>query len=165
MPHPARTPLLRRSSRSLGALAVTLALGGLTACSGGSDSPSAGSAASSATGAQTLPTQTSDAAPSENPGAQSSPVALTATETDFAIELSQKELAAGSYAIEVANDGDAVHDLIVEDADGKKVAGTPTISPGQSGTLEVTLEPGEYVFYCSVGNHRGMGMELPVTVT
>jgi plastocyanin len=29
----------------------------------------------------------------------------------------------------------------------------------------VTLEEGEYVFYCSVGNHRNMGMEVTVQVT
>ena len=39
------------------------------------------------------------------------------------------------------------------------------IGPGDSTTLTVDLEPGQYVFYCSVGNHRGMGMEVTVTVT
>jgi uncharacterized cupredoxin-like copper-binding protein len=31
--------------------------------------------------------------------------------------------------------------------------------------VEVSLQPGEYVFYCSIGNHREMGMEVAVTVT
>ncbi len=35
----------------------------------------------------------------------------------------------------------------------------------KSSSVTVTLEPGEYVFYCSVGNHRQMGMEKTVTVS
>jgi plastocyanin len=31
--------------------------------------------------------------------------------------------------------------------------------------VSVALAPGEYVFYCSVGNHRAMGMELTVQVS
>jgi uncharacterized cupredoxin-like copper-binding protein len=80
------------------------------------------------------------------------------------IELSTEEFAAGSYTFEVVNDGSATHDFVVE-RDGDDVAGTDTIAPGSSTTLTVDLEPGEYVFYCSVGNHRAMGMEVTVTVT
>ncbi|WP_204690087.1 cupredoxin domain-containing protein [Geodermatophilus bullaregiensis] len=64
----------------------------------------------------------------------------------------------------MANDGRAGHDLVVEDAGGSEVAATEVLAPGGAGTLEVTLEPGEYAFSCSVGDHRGMGMELLVTV-
>ena len=49
--------------------------------------------------------------------------------------------------------------------DGADVAASETVGPGASTTLTVDLEPGEYVFYCSVGNHRSMGMEVPVQVT
>ncbi len=80
------------------------------------------------------------------------------------IELSEDSFSAGSYTIEVVNEGNATHDLVVE-RDGADVAATENIAPGQSATLTVTLEAGEYVFYCSVGNHRAMGMEVQVTVT
>jgi uncharacterized cupredoxin-like copper-binding protein len=144
---------------------LALGLGVLTACSSDADS-SAESAATSVTDeAQTLPTQTSDASPTESSAASApSPVALRATEVDFAIELPQTELAAGSYTIEVVNEGDATHDLVIEDAGGNEVAASEVIAPGQSGTVEVSLQPGEYVFYCSIGNHREMGMEVAVTV-
>jgi uncharacterized cupredoxin-like copper-binding protein len=49
--------------------------------------------------------------------------------------------------------------------DGADVASSDTIAPGQSTTVSVALAPGEYVFYCSIGNHREMGMSLTVTVT
>ena len=85
-------------------------------------------------------------------------------ETDFAIELAQTEVEAGTYSIEVVNEGGATHDLVVESPEGEDVAASETIAPGDSGMVEVTLEPGEYVFYCSIGTHRAMGMELVVTV-
>ena len=56
-------------------------------------------------------------------------------------------------------------DLVIEDASGAEVAASEVIAPGQSGTVEVSLQPGEYVFYCSIGNHREMGMEVAVTVS
>jgi uncharacterized cupredoxin-like copper-binding protein len=39
------------------------------------------------------------------------------------------------------------------------------IGPGESTTLMVDLDAGEYVFYCSIDGHRAMGMEKTVTVT
>jgi plastocyanin len=137
----------------------------LAACGGGSDDEGSVAATSSA-----APTSTDTAAPSSAAGgasdAGSSDVqAITATEADFSISLDQDTLPAGDYEITVANDGRANHDLVVE-RDGNDVAGTDgVITPGGTGTFTVTLEPGEYVFYCSVGNHRTMGMELTVQVT
>jgi plastocyanin len=139
-----------RSARGLAVIAVALAA--LTAC-GGDDGGE--SAATTPATAPTAEESATDAAQGQT---------LTATEGEMFIELSTGELSAGSYTIEVVNDGSATHDFVVE-RDGDDVAGTDTIAPGSSTTLEVDLEPGEYVFYCSVGNHRAMGMEVTVTVT
>jgi plastocyanin len=89
---------------------------------------------------------------------------LTAKEADFSIDLGTKTLKAGPYLVKVDNTGNATHDLVVEQ-NGAKIAGTSSIAPGQSASLSVTLKPGSYVFYCSIGNHRSMGMEVTVTVT
>ena len=45
--------------------------------------------------------------------------------------------------------------------------GSATIAPGESTTLEfaVDLPPGEYPYWCAVGNHREMGMEGTMVVT
>jgi uncharacterized cupredoxin-like copper-binding protein len=53
----------------------------------------------------------------------------------------------------------------VVERDGEGVAASDAIGPGESTTLAVTLDPGQYVFYCSIGNHRTMGMEITVEVT
>ena len=68
------------------------------------------------------------------------------------------------YSYEVVNEGNMPHDFVVE-RDGADVAATEVLQPGQSTTLTVALEEGDYVFYCSVGAHRAAGMETPVTVS
>jgi uncharacterized cupredoxin-like copper-binding protein len=53
------------------------------------------------------------------------------------------------------------HDLVLEGGPG---GGTDIIGPGETASLSVTLEPGSYTLYCSVGNHRALGMEIEITV-
>jgi len=162
---------LTHRSLTTGAAAVLLALS-VSACGGGSDDteaqttqPSDSAAASSS---QSTPAPTSAAASSgPQESASSAPqeaASITATEADFSIALDEDSLAAGAYEIQVTNEGRATHDLVVE-RDGRDVAASDSIGRGESTTLTVTLEPGEYVFYCSIGNHRAMGMEITVQVT
>lgn len=50
------------------------------------------------------------------------------------------------------------HDWTLEGVEG---AQTPLVDTGQEATIEflAPAEPGEYVYYCSVPQHRGFGME------
>ena len=105
----------------------------------------------------------SPASESSASGGSSEAEAITATEQDFSISLSEDHLKAGNYTITVVNNGSATHDLAVEE-DGTTKATSDKIGPGQSTTLTVDLDAGQYVFYCSIGNHRAMGMELTVQV-
>ena len=160
MSHPS-TPRPRTSRPARGLAILAVALAALTACGGDDDGEAAATAPTSSptpeTSAAEPPAPTSSAGPAE---AQT----VTATEGEMYIELSQEEFTAGSVTIEVTNEGSATHDFVVE-RDGSDVAATDSIAPGSSTTLTVDLEPGEYVFYCSVGNHRASGMEVTVTVT
>jgi plastocyanin len=133
------SPAARRAARGLVALAAALAL--LTACGGG---------------------ETGNAEAPEAPSGDAE--TITATEADFSISLDEDSLTAGTYEIEVVNEGGATHDLVVE-RDGEDVAASDSIAPGESTTVTVELEAGDYVFYCSIGNHREMGMEIQVSVT
>ena len=151
------------AARRGGTLALALALGLLTACSGGEDTSGSGSttsAAAAATSAEASPTDSAASGSADAPASQT----LTATEGEMYIEVSEDALSAGNYTLEVVNEGTGTHDLVVE-RDGDDVASTDNIAPGDSTTLTVELEPGEYVFYCSIANHRAMGMEVTVTVT
>jgi len=157
-----RTTALNRPTARLGATVLLAGLLTLTGC--GSSDDEGGTAAPSSSGTSSSSAPSSGAGASPSAPAETGTTAATASLVDFGIELSETEMAAGEYEIEVTNDGDASHDLVVE-RDGEDVAATEALSSGGSETLAVTLEPGEYVFYCSVGNHRSMGMEITVTVT
>ncbi|PRY48679.1 plastocyanin [Geodermatophilus tzadiensis] len=172
-----------RPTRRSAALVLALGLGLLSGCSddGGtsadaatasshaegehSESPSASASgeatpSSSAAGGSAAP---ESAAPTSEAAPPVEAQTVTATEGEMFIELSQDSFSPGEVTIEVVNEGNATHDLVVE-RDGADVVASDSIGPGQSTTVTVTLEAGEYVFYCSIGNHRAMGMETTVTV-
>ena len=151
-----------RSRPARGLAVVAVALAALTACSGGDETAGTATTSAAAPTSAAEESATGSASPSSADAAESRTV--TATEGEMFIELSEDSFTAGSYTFEVVNEGSASHDFRVE-RDGDDVAGTDTIAPGSSATLTVDLEPGEYVFYCSVGNHRALGMEVAVTVT
>ena len=154
-----RTASTTRRTAALAAAAALL----LTGCGGSGDDTDDASAPSSSSAAAS-----STAAESESPASSEAPDeaggTLTVTGVDFGYELDGTELAAGEYEIEFVNEGDASHNVVIEQ-DGEDVAESEVIGSGDTSSFTVTLEPGEYVFYCSVGNHRSMGMEVEVTVT
>ena len=59
------------------------------------------------------------------------------------------------------NKGDTVKDFIIDEFD----VATKTIAPGEQDTVEFTAnQSGTFSYYCSVGNHRALGMEGTLTV-
>jgi plastocyanin len=150
------TPARRRGA----VLALALALGALTACSGNSGDSSAGGATTT-TAAQDTSGST---AASSSAGGAAQPVAVNVTEKNFRIALDNSNLSAGQYTFTIANQDQATHNLAIE-KDGATIAKSDLIQPGQSGTLTANLEPGSYVFYCGVGAHRANGMMLDVNVS
>jgi plastocyanin len=140
-----------------GIVVLALGLGALTACGGSGDAATTASTSAAAT-------TTAATASSPGSGGESQVQAITATEGNFSITLDREDLAPGTYEITVLNKGRSTHDLAVE-KDGSTEATSDKLAPGESTTLTVDLDDGEYVFYCSVGNHRAMGMEITVQVS
>ena len=65
------------------------------------------------------------------------------------------------YEIKVVNDGDA---RTTSSSSGTaRTSGHRQHRPRRLRHADGDLEEGEYVFYCSIGNHRAMGMEVTVT--
>jgi plastocyanin len=156
-----------RVRRAPAAAALALAAVLVTGC-GGDDAGSM-SSESEETMSSSAPAEDEEAAESPAAGAGEEPEGATGTtlevsSVDFSYELAEDSVSAGTYEVTLTNDGSASHNVVVE-RDGEDVAMSDVIEPGDSTTFEVTLEEGEYLFYCSVGNHRGMGMEIPVEVT
>ncbi|HEY7453832.1 MAG TPA: cupredoxin domain-containing protein [Thermoleophilaceae bacterium] len=69
---------------------------------------------------------------------------------------------AGKVTIEMDNPSDLPHAVEIE-GNGVEVAGETVMKDGVS-KATADLKPGEYEFYCPVGNHRDAGMEGTLTV-
>ncbi|MDP9332311.1 MAG: hypothetical protein M3Q30_03210 [Actinomycetota bacterium] len=110
---------------------------------------------------------------------------ITATESDFTIQLSASRASAGPISLVVRNRGPSAHELVVfrttlalgalpigsdgnvnEDSTKlEKVADSGTnIPPGQSRTLYAILTPGSYVFICNLPGHYRLGMHAALVV-
>jgi plastocyanin len=68
---------------------------------------------------------------------------------------------AGSVTIKLANESDTPHAIEVEGNGIEEESDTVT---GGDVELTVDLKPGEYTYYCPVGQHRQQGMEGTLTV-
>jgi plastocyanin len=88
---------------------------------------------------------------------------IAVTEKEFKIELPSTSLAPGTYELDLKNAGKVPHDLTVA-GPGVDKAHTPTIGGGATATLKVTLQAGEYDFYCSVPGHKQLGMDVKIKV-
>jgi uncharacterized cupredoxin-like copper-binding protein len=85
-------------------------------------------------------------------------------ESEWKVQLPpSKTLRAGAYDFHVVNQGKVPHNLTVS---GPRVANqhTPTIAPGQSADLHVTLASGTYDLYCSIPGHKQLGMDAKLAV-
>jgi uncharacterized cupredoxin-like copper-binding protein len=125
------------------AAAVTLA-----SCSSESSNP-----------ANTAAPSTSASATAAAPG-----TTMSVAESEFTITLPSKTLTAGTYTFNVTNKGKFAHNLTVDGA-GVQDKATPTLAPGSTGDVTVSLQKGSYEFYCSVDGHKEMGMDVTVQVT
>jgi uncharacterized cupredoxin-like copper-binding protein len=155
-----RTVFLSRLAAGLGAGVLVL---GLTAC--GSDSTtSAGSATTTTSSAAGSSASASTAATSSAGASDTAGTTVTAEEGDFFITLSSDTLSAGTYTFTVQNTGKASHSLKIEGPGGVD-ATSDTVQGGESTTMTVTLQAGDYEVYCPIGNHRAMGMDTTLTVS
>ena len=88
---------------------------------------------------------------------------MLAADPGGALAFDQTELtaAAGEVTIELMNESGIPHNVEVEGNGVEEVS--ETITEGST-SLTLTLEPGEYEFYCAVPGHREGGMEGTLTV-
>ncbi|MDX6650801.1 MAG: hypothetical protein QOJ97_2752 [Solirubrobacteraceae bacterium] len=68
----------------------------------------------------------------------------------------------GKVAVRFDNPSETPHDVTI--ARGTQVLGKTKVISGAKDATSVVLEPGSYVFYCSVPGHREAGMEGVVSV-
>ena len=135
---------MRRRPLPILALVLALVLG-VAACGG--DDDDGGSAAPAAT---------------DGSGGGGTSLTLTA-DPDGALAFDTTELtaSAGEITITLVNDSTMPHNVAIEGNGVDEVSDTISESTTD---LTVTLEPGEYTFFCAVPGHRAAGMEGTLTV-
>jgi uncharacterized cupredoxin-like copper-binding protein len=98
-------------------------------------------------------------------GEEATTKTIEVTETEFRIRLpSTSELAPGKYTFVVHNEGKTEHDLVLEGPEATGESRTSTIEPGGKAELEASLATGTYTLYCSVDDHRKLGMSAKLLV-
>lgn len=132
-----------------------VALGAAAGLALGGCSSDAGTPLDSEVGTDTEETSTVDS--------EEAAMTMPVTGFEYGYDLGSTEIAAGTYTFDFSNVGSMQHDLRIEG--GGLDDGTAVIGPGETDSLTVTLEPGTYTIYCSVGNHRAQGMEVEITVS
>jgi uncharacterized cupredoxin-like copper-binding protein len=107
------------------------------------------------------------------------------TEKDFAVAASPASASSGDISFSVTNDGPSVHEFVIfstdldpdalptnddgtVDEEGEGVTHIDEIEDiavGSTATLDVTLDPGSYVFICNLPGHYAAGMHTSFTVS
>ena len=75
---------------------------------------------------------------------------------EYVFDPAELMVTAGDVAFNLNNVDSRRHDMAI-DVNGTLLE-SPILGAGESGVWVVTLEPGTYDFWCSVGNHRERGM-------
>jgi plastocyanin len=92
------------------------------------------------------------------------PARVQVSAKEFFFALSRHKVVAGPAIVELVNFGEDPHDLRLERLGGGRVWKTPLVYPGAYHDLDVKLVPGRYRLWCSVANHRKLGMTAVLTV-
>lgn len=70
---------------------------------------------------------------------------------------------AAAVVFRLKNDGSLPHDLRVRAGDDDR-GGTEAIGGGETAAATVSLTPGDYDVFCSIGDHEKLGMKGKLTV-
>jgi plastocyanin len=131
-------------------LALLLSAGVLLAAGCGDDEEEGGG------GAESTPTATE-----ESSGGGGGETLTADPGGNISWEPGELSAAAGTVTIKLVNESSVPHAVEVE-GNGVEEE-TETVTGGEV-ELSVDLEPGEYTYYCPVGQHRQNGMEGTLTV-
>jgi plastocyanin len=141
-----------------GSILVLLALLALVAAGCGDDDDDGGGSYGGG-GAAT----TDDQQPAEGTGGGGTTRLKLVADPGGALKFDRTELTAkpGKVTVVMDNPSEVPHAVEIEGNGVEEETDTVT---GDSARVTVELKPGEYEFYCPVGNHKGAGMVGTLTV-
>ena len=99
------------------------------------------------------------------PAAIPSPARVQVTAREFTLTLSRTSIRRGPAVLELLNLGEDDHDLVIQRVGSTRPVGR--IEPLHSRTVadrELNLRAGKYVLWCSIADHRQLGMQTRLTV-
>jgi hypothetical protein len=84
---------------------------------------------------------------------------------EFSLTLSRPLVGTGAVTVELRNNGEDPHNLIVSpEGTHTPLAAFSEIDPATYERRSVTLEPGRYQLWCSLESHEGLGMTTTLRV-
>jgi plastocyanin len=98
------------------------------------------------------------------PAAAAPPARLQVVAREFSFGLSRPKLKAGQAIVELVNLGEDAHDLRLRRVGGTTIYAIPVVQPGRHAALRVKLRAGRYRLWCSVADHRALGMRAMLVV-
>jgi plastocyanin len=88
---------------------------------------------------------------------------LELSPTQLQLQLSRPSVAAGATIVEQYNSGSDPHNLILE-RQGAVAFSFPTLDPGGDQRQTLNLTRGTWTLYCSLLDHKALGMQATLTV-
>ena len=92
------------------------------------------------------------------------PARVQVVAREFSLALSRPKIKSGKAIVELANFGEDAHDLRLQRVGGKVVYRWPEAQSGDVEDKMLTLGPGTYRLWCSIANHRALGMVATLVV-
>lgn len=104
-------------------------------------------------------------APAPTPAEQPEPLPRTlgVFAREFSLVLSRSAVAAGAVTVQLENQGEDPHDLVLTALDGQGGGGHfPTVGHGDRATQRLELHAGRYRLVCTLPGHEAAGMRAEV---
>jgi hypothetical protein len=103
--------------------------------------------------------------PQDPPPTAPPPRFVSVAAREFSLTLSRPLVGTGSVRIELRNNGEDPHNLVVSpDGTHTPLASFSTLDPGLYERRSVTLTPGRYQLWCSLEGHEAKGMSVTLRV-
>ena len=84
---------------------------------------------------------------------------------EFSLALSRANVRSGPVILELVNYGEDDHDLALRrNVRGARTYRTRVVQPGRLGTIEKRLVAGRYTLWCTLADHRRLGMSATLVV-
>jgi plastocyanin len=110
------------------------------------------------------PTPAPATPPSEEPKSEVGHLGVKAVE--YSYTLSRPEVSAGEVIVELNNQGEDPHNLVLEHEGSEdpklEIPSTPSV---MQASAQLTLSPGTYRLYCSLYKHEAKGMQATLVVS